>query len=94
MCKFRHQFEQDATIISALFSTKSQSNARDPKNHQTKKGNQWHIVRYAHSAVRNYNVANVCVVAAPSGIKEYIGVNSKSRLIHSVDTTPANVLEK
>ena len=31
----------DATIINAPSSTKNADKARDPKTHQTKKGNQW-----------------------------------------------------
>src|ERR671921_2676096 len=33
----------DATIIAAPSSTKNKQKARDPKMHQTRKGNQWHF---------------------------------------------------
>jgi transposase, IS5 family len=34
----------DATIIAAPSSTKNIDQARDPEMHQTKKGNQWHLL--------------------------------------------------
>jgi IS5 family transposase len=58
----------DATIISALSSTKNKAKARDPEMHQTKKGNNWHF-----------------------GMKAHIGIDSRSKLIHTLVTTPANV---
>lgn len=33
----------DATLISALSSTKNRPGDRDPEMHQTNKGNQWHF---------------------------------------------------
>ena len=58
----------DATIIDAPSSTKNKEKARDPKMHQTKKGNQWYF-----------------------GMKGHIGVDSQTKLIHSVAATAANV---
>ena len=49
-------------------STKNNEGERDPKMHQTKKGNQWYF-----------------------GMKGHVGVDSKERIIHSVEVTPANV---
>ncbi len=58
----------DATIISALGSTKNKAGARDPEMKPTKKGNQWYF-----------------------GMKAHIGTDSKTKLIHSVSVTSANV---
>ncbi len=58
----------DATIISALSSTKNRDGKRDPEMHQTRKGNQWYF-----------------------GMKAHIGVDSRTKLIHSVAATAANV---
>jgi len=58
----------EASIISVPSSTKNESGQRDPKMHQTKKGNQW------------------CF-----GMKMNIGVDDTLGLIHSVDTTAANI---
>jgi len=41
----------DATIIAAPSSTKNASGTRDPKMHQTKKGNQWYFGMKAHLGV-------------------------------------------
>jgi IS5 family transposase len=60
----------DATIINAPSSTKNAERARDPKMHQTKKGNQWYF-----------------------GMKAHFGVDSRSKLIHAVVATPANVAD-
>lgn len=38
----------DATLIAAPSSAKNASGERDPKMHQTKKGNQWHFGMKAH----------------------------------------------
>ena len=58
----------DATIISAPSSTKNRQKERDPKMHQTKKGNQWYF-----------------------GMEAPVGVDSQTKLIHSVAATAANV---
>ena len=82
----------DATIIAAPSSTKNADNARDPDMHQTKKGNQWHFVRVAHSTVRNHRLCRCpASPAAPGGMKVHIGVDSKTGLAHSASITPANV---
>ncbi len=41
----------DATIISALSSTKNRTGTRDPEMHQTKKGNQWYHGMKVHAGV-------------------------------------------
>lgn len=41
----------DATIIAAPSSTNNKEGERDPKMHQTKKGNQWHFGMKAHIGV-------------------------------------------
>ena len=41
----------NATIIEAPTSTKNKSGERDPKMHQTKKGNQWNFGLKAHIGV-------------------------------------------
>jgi IS5 family transposase len=58
----------DATIITAPSSTKNRRKERNPKMHQTKKGNQWYF-----------------------GMKAHLGVDSRTKLIHSVAATAANV---
>jgi IS5 family transposase len=57
----------DATIIAAPSSTKNAAKARDPKMHQTRKGQQWYF-----------------------GMKLHIGVDGRTKLIHSMTTTAAN----
>jgi IS5 family transposase len=66
----------DATLIAAPSSTKNKAGKRDPEMHQTKKGNQWYH-RFAEGFAY--------------GIKVHIGVDKDSGLIHSVETTAANV---
>jgi IS5 family transposase len=58
----------DATIISVPSSTKNKEGERDPKMHQTRKGNPWYF-----------------------GMKMNVGVDESLGLIHSIETTPANV---
>ncbi len=41
----------DATIIHAPSSTKNKEGQRDPKMHQTKKGNQWYFGLKVHVGV-------------------------------------------
>ncbi|MBT8438833.1 MAG: transposase [Gammaproteobacteria bacterium] len=41
----------DVTIINAPSSTNNQSRARDPKMHQTRKGDQWRFGMKAHIGV-------------------------------------------
>jgi IS5 family transposase len=90
----------DATIIAAPSSTKNADGQRDPEMvsndeselRTTKKGNQWHFVRLAHSAARNHRLGRCpASPAAPGGMKVHIGVDSKSGLVHSASVTPANV---
>lgn len=71
----------DATIIAAPSSTKNKDQRRDPDMYQTKKGNPWHFVRCAHPASR------------PGGMKAHIGVDSRSKIIHAVVATAANVAD-
>ena len=66
----------DATIIAAPSSTKNKAGERDPEMHQTKKGNQWY---------------HRCAEGFAYGMKVHLGVDSDSGLIHSVETTAANV---
>jgi IS5 family transposase len=56
----------DATIISAPSSTKNLRKARDPKMHQTKKGNQWYFGMKAHIGVdsRTTLIHSVAATAA------------------------------
>ncbi len=66
----------DATLIAAPSSTKNKDGERDPKMHQTKKGNQWHMtVGHRHGW----------------GMKAHIGVDADSGLVHTVIGTAANV---
>ena len=51
----------DATIIAAPSSTKNAQKARDPEMHQTRKGQQWYFVRYAHLATARPPQAASCV---------------------------------
>lgn len=41
----------DASLIVALKSTKNQDGKRDPKMHQTKKGNEWYFGMKVHASV-------------------------------------------
>ena len=66
----------DATLIAAPSSTKNKKKERDPEMHQTCKGKQWYH-RFAEGFAY--------------GMKVHIGVDSESGLIHSVETTAANV---
>jgi IS5 family transposase len=66
----------DATLIAAPSSTKNEKQERDPEMHQTKKGNQWY---------------HRCAEGFAYGMKDHIGVDSQSGLIHPVETTAANV---
>jgi len=85
----------DATIISAPSSTKNRDKARDPEMRQTRKGNQWHFVRYAHSAARNQRLSRCpAPPAGAGGMKAHIGVDSKTKLIHSIVATAANEHDK
>ena len=82
----------DATIIAAPSSTKNRDGQRDAEMHQTKKGNQWHFVRFAHSAERNRRLCRCpASPAAPGGMKAHIGIDARSGLVHSVIGTAANV---
>jgi IS5 family transposase len=74
----------DATLTAAPCSTKNKQGERDPEMHQTKKGNQWYH-RYAEGFAYGMKVHNRCAEA-----KGY-GVDAESGLIHSVQTTAANV---
>lgn len=82
----------DATLIAAPSSTKNEKHERDPDMHQTKKGNQWYFVRFAHSAVRNHRLCR-CPASptAPGGMKAHIGADDESGLVHTVVSTAANV---
>lgn len=66
----------DATLIAAPSSTKNKQGERDPEMHQTQTGKQWY-----------YRCAEGCA----HGLKVHIGVDAESSLIHSVQTTSANV---
>jgi IS5 family transposase len=66
----------DATLIAEPSSTKNKQGERDPEMHQSKKGNQWYH-RYTEGFAY--------------GMKVHIGVDAESGLIHSVQTTAANV---
>ncbi len=66
----------DATLIAAPSSTKNKDGERDPEMHQTKKGNQWHMIEgHPHGW----------------GMKAHIGVDADSGLVHTVIGTAANV---
>jgi transposase, IS5 family len=66
----------DATLIAVPSSTKNKKGERDPKMHLTKKGNQWYYR---------------CAEDFAYGMKVHIDLDSDSGLIHSVETTAANV---
>ena len=66
----------DATLNAASSSTKNKARERDPEMHQTKKGNQWY---------------HRCAEGFAYGMKVHIGVDKDTGLIHSVETTAANV---
>lgn len=66
----------DTVIIAAPSSTNNEKRGRDPEMHQTCKGKQWHYR---------------CAEGSAYGMKVHIGVDSESGLIHSVESTAANV---
>ncbi len=74
----------DAPLIAAPSSTKNEKKERDPEMHQTCKGKQWYH-RCAEGFAYGMKVHNRYAEA-----KGY-GVDSESGLIHSVETTAANV---
>lgn len=82
----------DATLIAAPPSTKNKAGKRDPEMHQSQKGNQWHFVRFAHSAERNHRLSR-CPASptASGGMKAHIGVDANSGLVHTLIGTAGNV---
>jgi IS5 family transposase len=74
----------DATLIAPPSSTKDKKGERDPEMHQTKKGNQWYHL-FAEGCAYGMKVHNRCAEA-----KGY-GVDKDNGLIHSIETTSANV---
>jgi IS5 family transposase len=66
----------DATLIAAPSSTKNKKGERDPEMHQTCKGKQWY---------------HRCAEGFAYGMKVHIGVDKDNGLIHSIETTAANV---
>jgi IS5 family transposase len=66
----------DATLIAAPSSTKNKDGERDPEMQQTCKGKQWHFGMKVHN----------CFAEADG-----YGVDKDTGLIHSVETTAANV---
>lgn len=95
----------DATIINAPSSTKNQSKARDPEMvsgdesepRTTKKGNQWYFgmtSRRRRTPAGRSRVAGCGHERSEAAQVAHIGVDSKTKLIHSVVATPANVHDK
>ena len=60
----------DATIIAAPNSTKNAGNARDPKMHQTKKGNQLHFGMKAHIGVDAQSDLMPTVVSTAANVSD------------------------
>jgi IS5 family transposase len=69
----------DATIIAAPPSTKNQEKARDPKMHQTKKGNQWHFGMKAHIGV---DVASGVVHTLTGTAANEADINQMAAVLH------------
>jgi transposase, IS5 family len=80
----------DATLIHAPSSTKNESRERDPEMHQVKKGNQYYFVHCVHLASRDRRKRRPAA-CRPGGMKLHIGADTATRLIHSAQTTAANV---
>ncbi len=56
----------DVNIITAASSTKNRDKLRDPKTHQTKKGNQWYFGMKGHIGVDGKSRVIPSVVATPA----------------------------
>ena len=68
----------DATIINAPSSTKNKCRKRDPEMHSVAKGKPWFYC---------------CAEGFAYGMRCHIGVDAASGLVHSVESTAANVHE-
>jgi IS5 family transposase len=66
----------NATLIAAPSSTRNEKKERDPEMYQPKMRNQWY---------------HRCAEGFAYGMMVHIGVDSEGGLIHSVETTAANV---
>lgn len=64
------------TLIAVSSTTKNEKAERDPEMHKTKKGYQWH---------------HRCTEGCSYGMNVHLDVNNDTGLIHSVETTAANV---
>ena len=73
----------DATLIAAPSSTKNSSGERDPKMHQTKKGNQWHFRMKAHIGVDADSGLVHTVVGTAANVND---VTQAHALVHGEDT--------
>jgi Transposase DDE domain. len=86
----------DATILAAPSSRKNARGERDPEMHQTKKGNQWHLVRL-RASLASLGTATVWRPAPPQGAaggaKAHIGVDAATGLVHRVKLTAAHVAD-
>jgi len=69
----------DATIINAPSSTKNAERARDPKMHQTKKGNQWYFGMKAHLGVDSRSKLIHAATATPANVAAQDFVNRRYR---------------
>ncbi len=74
------------------FSPQNKTGERDAEMHQTRKGNQWHFVCFAHSTTRNHRHSRCpASLAASGGMKAHMGVDAQSGLVHTLVGTAANV---
>ncbi len=73
----------DATLISAPSSTKNDSGQRDPKMHQTKKGNQWYFGMKAHIGVDAQSGLVHTVKGTAANVNDVIEANG---LLHGEET--------
>jgi IS5 family transposase len=73
----------DATLIAAPSSTKNASGERDPKMHQSEKGNQWYFRMKAHIGVDAESGLVHTVRAAAGHVNDVVEANS---LLHGEET--------
>ena len=76
-------FQRDKSVIAAPPSTKNKEKKRDPRMHQTKKGNQWYFGMKAHiGADRDSKLVHTVVVTAAN----VADITQTAQLLHGEET--------
>ena len=73
----------DATIISALSSTKNKEDKRDPEMHQTANGKQWYFGMKAHVGVDSRHKLIHTVLVSAANVTDCLAL---PRLLHGTQT--------